>query len=98
VTLNPHLLLVPWSRKSRAIPPRPLWAVRPVQSLSAHSRVHFTFTFFMQLVHGGRGSVVGIETRYWLDGPGFETLSTLGTYWTYSGHPLLLVDFIYLYN
>jgi len=51
--------------------------------------------FFMQLFHGGRGSVVGIEIRYWLDGPGFETLSTLGTYWTYSGHPLLLVDFIY---
>ena len=28
-------LLVPWSRKSRAIPLLPLWAVRPVQSLSA---------------------------------------------------------------
>jgi len=26
-------LLVPWSRKSRAIPLLPLWAVRPVQSL-----------------------------------------------------------------
>ena len=57
VTLTPHPLLVPWSRKSRAIPllppmgrtvctePQclystaipllPLWAVRPVQSLSA---------------------------------------------------------------
>ena len=29
VTLTPHPLLVPWSRKSRAIPQRPLWAVRP---------------------------------------------------------------------
>jgi len=29
VTLTPHRLLVPWSRKSRAIPLLPLWAVRP---------------------------------------------------------------------
>jgi len=35
VTLTPHPLLVPWSRKSRAIPLLPLWAERPVQSLSA---------------------------------------------------------------
>ena len=34
VTLTPYPLLVPWSRKSRAIPLLPLWAVRPVQSLS----------------------------------------------------------------
>ena len=44
VTLTPHPLLVPWSRKGRAIPLLPLWAVRPVQSLSACTRVHFTFT------------------------------------------------------
>jgi len=44
VTLIPHPLLVPWSRKGRAIPLLPLWAVRPVQSLSACTRVHFTFT------------------------------------------------------
>jgi hypothetical protein len=30
---------------SRAIPLLPLWAVRPVQSLSACTGVHFTFTF-----------------------------------------------------
>jgi len=42
VTLTPHLLLVPWSRKSRAIRLLPLWAVRPVQSLSACARVHLT--------------------------------------------------------
>ena len=35
VTLTPHPLLVPWSRKSRGIPLLPLWALRPVQSLSA---------------------------------------------------------------
>ena len=44
VTLTPHPLLVPWSRKSTAIPLLPLWAVRPVQSLSACTGVHFTFT------------------------------------------------------
>ena len=35
VTLTLHSLLVPWSRKSRAIPLLHLWAVRPVQSFSA---------------------------------------------------------------
>jgi len=44
VTLTPHPLLVPWSRKNRIITLLPLWAVRPVQSLSACTRVHFTFT------------------------------------------------------
>ena len=43
VTLTPHPLLVPWSRKSRAIPLLPPWVVRPVQSLSVCTRVHFTF-------------------------------------------------------
>jgi len=42
---DPPPLLVPWSRKCRAIPLLPLWAVRPVQSLSACTREHFTFTF-----------------------------------------------------
>ena len=45
MTLTSHLLLVPWSRKSRAIPLLPLWAVRPVQSLSARTGVHFTLPF-----------------------------------------------------
>jgi len=43
VTLNPHSLLVLRSRKSRATPLHPLWAVWPVQSLSACTRVHFTY-------------------------------------------------------
>ena len=34
---------------SRAIPLLPLWDVRPVQSLSACTRVHFTFTFTLTL-------------------------------------------------
>ena len=40
---DPSSLLVPWPRKSRAIPLLPLWAVRPVQSLSACTKLHFTF-------------------------------------------------------
>jgi hypothetical protein len=43
VTLTPHPLLMPLSRKGRAIPLLPVWAVRPVQSLSACTGVHFTF-------------------------------------------------------
>jgi len=31
MTLTPHPLLVPWSRKDRAIPLLPLWAIWPVQ-------------------------------------------------------------------
>ena len=42
---DPHPLLVPWSWNATAIPLLPLWAVRPVQSLSACTRVTFTFTF-----------------------------------------------------
>jgi len=44
-TLTPQTLLVLWSRKSRAIALLPLWVVRPIQSLSACTKVHFTFTF-----------------------------------------------------
>ena len=43
MTLTPHPLLVPRSRKSRAVPLLPLWAIWSVQSLSACTRVHFTF-------------------------------------------------------
>ena len=45
VLLTPHPLLVPWSRKGRAIPLLPQWAVRSVQSHSACTRVHCTFTY-----------------------------------------------------
>jgi hypothetical protein len=48
VNLTPHPLLVPWSLKSRAIPLLPLWSVRPVQSLSACTRVHFFFLTKME--------------------------------------------------
>ena len=51
VTLTPHPLLMPWLRKSTAIPLLPLWAVQPVQSLSTCTRLHFTFylTQFIKL-------------------------------------------------
>jgi hypothetical protein len=49
VTLTPHPLLVPWSWKGRAIPLLPLWAVQPVQSLSACTNMHF-FTFTTVIV------------------------------------------------
>jgi hypothetical protein len=42
MTLTPQPLLVPCSWKSRAIPLFPLWAIRPVQSLSACTRMHCT--------------------------------------------------------
>jgi len=51
VKLTPHPLIVPRSRKSRAIPLLPLWAVRPVQSLSACKRVHF-FLLMKRVVSG----------------------------------------------
>jgi hypothetical protein len=40
VKLTPHPLLVLWSWKSRAIPLLTLWVVRPVQSLSACTKLH----------------------------------------------------------
>ena len=49
VTLAPHSFLVLWSRKIRAIPLLPLWAVRSVQSLSSCTRVHFTV--YLQFIH-----------------------------------------------
>jgi hypothetical protein len=42
VRLTPHPLLVPWSWKGTVIPLLPFWAVRPVDSLSANTRMHFT--------------------------------------------------------
>ena len=55
VTLTPHPLLVPWSWKGRAIPLLPLWAVRPVQSLSACTRVHFIF-FLLEITRPAKRS------------------------------------------
>jgi hypothetical protein len=47
VTLTPQPRMVPLSRKGRTVPLFSLWTVQPVQSLSACTRVHFTFYLFM---------------------------------------------------
>jgi len=49
VTLTPHPFLVPLVMKNRSIPLLPLWAVRPVLSLSACTGVTFMFTFYSTL-------------------------------------------------
>jgi hypothetical protein len=52
VTLTPHPFLVPWLRKGRAIPLLSLLAVQSVQSLSACTRLHFTFTcYYLQYMY-----------------------------------------------
>jgi len=62
---TPSPLLVPWSRKSRAEPLLSLWIVRPVQSLSACTRVHFTCMQLqdLSLVMSNHGSFVAQKTR-----------------------------------
>jgi hypothetical protein len=60
VTLTPHLLLVPWSSRSGAISVLPLQAIRPAQSLSACTRVHFTSIFTLLWFIGNIDPVVVI--------------------------------------
>jgi hypothetical protein len=67
VTLTPHPLLMPWSWKGRAIPVLPLWAVRPLQSLSACTRVTFTLPFIYIYFLWGPLMVL----RYKSEGRGF---------------------------
>ena len=62
VILTPHPLLVPWSWRGRAIPLLPLWAVRPVQSLSACKEVTFTLP---QCLYKGDLYLL-IDTKYLL--------------------------------
>ena len=67
VLLTTHPLLVTWSRKSRAIPLIPLWAVRSVQSLSACTRVHFklfTFLFWMSGDAQLRGRKKDVKSKF----------------------------------
>ena len=56
---------------SRAIPLLPLWAVQPVQSLSACTRVQFKFLLYHRMsgpekeeITGGRRNVVDEERLY----------------------------------
>jgi hypothetical protein len=63
VTLTPHPLLVLWSWKSRAIHLLPLWAVRPVQSLSVCTRVHFALPLLSFPYHVHESSLVEARTK-----------------------------------
>jgi hypothetical protein len=74
VTLTPHPLLVPRSWKSKAIPLLPLWAVRPVQSLSACTRVHFTLTFLQQKANIGKSAALSFLNIK------FQVFALLGCY------------------
>jgi hypothetical protein len=57
---------LPWSWKGRAIPLLPLWAVRPVQSLSACTRVHFFLKHSECLLIYTHTPLNGLVTRHWL--------------------------------
>jgi len=85
VTLTLLPLLVPWSRKSIAIPLLLLWTIRPVQSLSACTRVHFTLPLPSQtntristilVVNKPTPIIQLIERRRkkWEEGNGYGTL------------------------
>ena len=68
VTLTPNPLLVAWSRKSRAIPLLPLWAVRPVQSLSACTRVLFSLLYANELHRICQPVSVAAQSKGWVCG------------------------------
>ena len=60
---KPSPLLVPWSRKGRAIPVLPIWTVRPVQSLFLYKDALY-FTFYIVVTYNiyiewARGVAVG---------------------------------------
>ena len=65
---DPSPLLMPWPRKSRATPLLSLWAIRPVQRLSACTRVHFSFFFIiLPVTH-----VTDSSWHNWMNTTGFE--------------------------
>ena len=75
VTPTPHPLLVPWSWKGRALPLLPQWAVQPVQSLSACTRVHFTFTF----TYRNTWEQIGWATQSYIDCGCYYSTATCST-------------------
>jgi hypothetical protein len=56
VTLTPPPPSIAVVKKGRAIHLLPLWAVRPVQSLSACTRVHFTLPLQVSIVFVQEGA------------------------------------------
>ena len=87
--LTPHPLLMPWSWKGRAIPLLPLWAVRPVQSLSACTRVHFTF-YIIIFINNKRAIELEVCTSQFCLNSSFskgtDTLSLVTGHWNKSTH------------
>jgi len=65
---DPSPLLVLWSRKSRAITLLPLWAVRPVQSLIACTRVRFTLLYANELQRICQPVPVAARSKAWVCG------------------------------
>jgi hypothetical protein len=64
VTLTPYSLLVPWSRRGRARPLLTPWAIRPVQNLSACTKVTFNLPFLpIQITHPSQ-STVSVDSWY----------------------------------
>jgi len=61
VTLTVHPILLLWSWNSRAILLFPLWAIRPVQSLSACTRVTFNFTLLYSLIFCCDGMTISLR-------------------------------------
>jgi len=64
VTLTTHSFLVPWSRKGRGVPLLSVWAVRPIQSLSACTRVHFYFFTFVHRYVSGACTFVTVKSDF----------------------------------
>ena len=90
---DPSPLLVPWLRKSGAIPLLPLWALRPVQSLNASTRVHLNLLALLgarHFLHFSRIRIKGPKRWKSLDflptGVGLITALRLGS----CGQPSLL--------
>ena len=86
---DPSPLLVPWSRKSRAIPLLSLWAVRLVQSLSACTRVHFTLRFYFVLQTKAFEAELKFQLRAWRFLGAFEKLRKVTISFVMRVHPFV---------
>jgi hypothetical protein len=91
VTLTTHSLLVPWSIKGRAIFLLPLWAVRPVQSLSVCNKGALYFYFmcvFMSSLYSSFFSSFPLSID-----PSFISLSHF--VFTYFPHLFIIITFLF---
>jgi len=85
-----HPLLVPWSRKGRAIPLLPLWSVWPVQGCTFP--FFFTFTA-IQTSPGAHRAFCTVDTRAFSPGENGQGMALtshphLAPRWSYSATPL----------